>query len=71
MESSRVRLVVEVEPGKPVCGSVAREGKAKIRFEGMLGFLSVFERLLCDEDAQGPQPGEGSRSRIGPGARQT
>jgi hypothetical protein len=45
MDNARVRLVIELDPGDPVCGSAAREGEPQIPFEGMLGFLSLFERL--------------------------
>jgi hypothetical protein len=43
--------VVEIEPGEPVCGSAAREGEPPVRFEGMLGFLSLFDRLRSGGDA--------------------
>jgi len=46
MDNARVRLVIELDPGDPVCGSAAREGEPQIPFEGMLGFLSLFERLF-------------------------
>jgi hypothetical protein len=50
MDSARVRLVIELEPGDPVCGSAAREGEPQIPFEGMLGFLSLFEQLRATAD---------------------
>lgn len=45
VEQERVRVIVEIEPGEPICGSAARVGEAQIPFEGMLGFLSLFDRL--------------------------
>jgi hypothetical protein len=60
VERQRVRVVVEIEPGEPVCGSAAREGEAQIPFEGMLGFLSLFDRLRAGAeppDAEPPHPG--------------
>lgn len=51
VDGSHPRLVVELEPGEPVCGWVAREGGPRTRFEGMLGLLSLFEHLRRDEDA--------------------
>jgi hypothetical protein len=53
-----VRLVIELEPGEPVCGSLGREGETPTRFEGMLGFLSLFERLRREQDHGGDtEPG--------------
>jgi hypothetical protein len=57
VESSRVRVVVEIEPGEPVCGSVARDGEPQIPFEGMLAFVSLFERLRTRD----PEPAEQDR----------
>jgi hypothetical protein len=48
MTEDRTRIVVDLDPagpGEPVSGSAAREGEPHARFEGMLGFLSLFERL--------------------------
>jgi hypothetical protein len=57
VQSARVRVVVEIEPGEPVCGSAGREGEPQIPFEGMLGFLSLFERLRPRDEAPGEQAG--------------
>jgi hypothetical protein len=51
VECTRIRVVVEIEPGEPVCGSAGREGEPQIPFEGMLGFLSLFDRLRSREPA--------------------
>ncbi len=54
-----MRLVVEIEPGEPVCGSAGREGEPQIPFEGMLGFLSLFDRLRTHQepdDIKAPPP---------------
>ena len=40
-----MRLVVELDPGEPVCGSAGLEGEPPTRFEGLLGFLALFEAL--------------------------
>jgi hypothetical protein len=56
MESKRVRVVVEIEPGEPVSGSAAREGQPQIPFEGMLGFLSLFDRLRTGADSSVNEP---------------
>jgi hypothetical protein len=40
-----VRVVVELDPGEPVCGSAGLEGETQVPFEGMLGFLALFDRL--------------------------
>jgi hypothetical protein len=56
MASDPVRLVVEINPGEPVSGSAAREGEAPVPFEGLLGFLALFERLrqrIDPSDAEG------------------
>ena len=53
----RVRVVVELEPGDPVSGSAAREGEAQVPFEGMLAFLSLFERLRAGSAAPGGDSG--------------
>ena len=45
MERQTVRLVVELEPGEPVCGKAGVEGESLIGFEGMLGFLALFDQL--------------------------
>jgi hypothetical protein len=37
--------VVELEPGEPVCGAAGLEGEEPLPFEGMLGFLTLFDRL--------------------------
>ena len=52
VENSRVRLVVEVETGEPVCGTAGREGEPQVPFEGMLGFLSLFDRLRQRESLE-------------------
>jgi hypothetical protein len=52
------RLVIELEPGDPVCGWLGREGGTPTHFEGMLGFLSLFERLRREQDHGGDaEPG--------------
>jgi hypothetical protein len=43
-----MRIVVNIEPGEPVCGTAGRDGEPQVPFEGMLGFLSLFERLRSD-----------------------
>jgi hypothetical protein len=53
VESRRVRVVVEIEPGEPICGSAAREGEQQVPFEGMLGFLTLFDRLRADDHSLG------------------
>jgi hypothetical protein len=40
-----VRIVVNIEPGEPVCGTAGRDGGPQLPFEGMLAFLSLLERL--------------------------
>jgi hypothetical protein len=45
VEHDSLRLVVELEPGEPVCGSAGIEGETPVRFEGMLEFLALVERL--------------------------
>jgi hypothetical protein len=45
VDSARIRVVVEIEPGEPIRGSAARDGDPQIPFEGMLGFLSLFDQL--------------------------
>lgn len=52
--------LMDAKRGEPVCGSAAREGEAQIPFEGMLGFLTLFDRLRAGtepEDPEPPQPG--------------
>jgi hypothetical protein len=61
VQPERVRIIVELEPGEPVCGSAARDHEPQIPFEGMLGFLSLFERLRTndqphDQARQPPTP---------------
>jgi hypothetical protein len=53
VDGERVRMVIEVEPGEPLTGRVGREGERQFPFEGMLGFLSLFERLR-GEPAEAP-----------------
>jgi hypothetical protein len=55
VERHRVRVVVEIESGEPVCGSAAREGEAQIPFEGMLGFLTLFDRLRAGTEPPDPE----------------
>jgi hypothetical protein len=45
MDRDSVRIVVDIEPGDPVSGAAGRDGDPPVRFEGMLGFLALFERL--------------------------
>jgi hypothetical protein len=45
VEQPRLRLVIDLDPGDPVCGSAGVEGESLHPFEGMLGFLSLFDRL--------------------------
>jgi hypothetical protein len=61
VESVRVRLVVEIEPGDPVCGSAGREDGPQIPFEGMLGFLSLFDRLRARDELPGIDDASGAR----------
>jgi hypothetical protein len=61
VESARVRLVVEIEPGDPVCGSAGREDGPQIPFEGMLGFLSLFDRLRTRDESLGTETAAGER----------
>jgi hypothetical protein len=58
VQSARIRVVVEIEPGEPVCGSAGREGEPQIPFEGMLGFLSLFERLRPRDAPPGEHAGD-------------
>jgi hypothetical protein len=51
MERDSLRLVVDLEPGDPVCGSAGIEGETAVRFEGMLGFLALVERLRARVEA--------------------
>ena len=51
MQNPNARLVIEVEPGEPVRGWVAREGGPAKRFDGLLSFYSLFERLRRDDEA--------------------
>ena len=52
-----MRVVVEIEPGEPVSGSAGREGEPQVPFEGMLGFLALFERLRARRDSPDEDPG--------------
>jgi hypothetical protein len=56
VERHRVRVVVEIESGEPVCGSAAREGEVQIPFEGMLGFLTLLDRLRAGTEPPDPEP---------------
>jgi hypothetical protein len=58
VEESNARLVIEVEPGEPVRGWLAREGGPARRFDGLLSFFSLFERLRRDDPdrASGDRP---------------
>ncbi len=51
MQSASMRIIVELKPGEPVCGSAGRDGEPPIPFEGMLGFLSLFEHLRTPDAA--------------------
>jgi hypothetical protein len=54
------RLLIEVEAGDPVSGWAASEGGPRTRFEGMLGFISVFEQLRHAEDIVAVELPDGS-----------
>lgn len=56
VESESLRIIVELEPGEPICGSLAREGEQRIPFEGMLGFLSAFDRLRAGDERRDDRP---------------
>lgn len=57
MDRDRVRIVVDIEPGEPVSGAAGRDGDPPVRFEGMLGFLALFERLRqADRNASASTP---------------
>jgi hypothetical protein len=45
MAATRVCLIIELEPGEPICGSGEIDGEAPVAFEGMLGLLSLLERV--------------------------
>jgi hypothetical protein len=62
VDNRRLRLVVEIEPGEPVCGSAGIEGERQIPFEGLLGFLSLFDRLRGERQAE-PDTAGGPESR--------
>jgi hypothetical protein len=53
VERDSLRLVIELEPGDPVCGSAGVEGETATRFEGMLGFLALLDRLRAGEPTAG------------------
>jgi hypothetical protein len=55
MEAEHARLVVDLDPGDAVSGWTAREGGSRLRFEGLLAFLSAFERLRTGEELDSPR----------------
>jgi hypothetical protein len=59
MERQNVRIIVELEPGEPICGSLAREGEQQVPFEGMLGFLSAFDHVRAPSGPTEPEAGDG------------
>jgi hypothetical protein len=52
VERKLSRLVIELEPGEPVSGWAAREGEPPVRFEGLLAFISLFERLRSSDEPE-------------------
>ncbi|HUY59295.1 MAG TPA: hypothetical protein VMV16_06260 [Solirubrobacteraceae bacterium] len=54
-----LRIIVELEPGEPICGSLAREGEPQVSFEGMLGFLLAFDRVRVRDEQAEPEVSAG------------
>jgi hypothetical protein len=55
MEIPAARVIVDFDPGEPVCGWAAREHGPRFRFEGLLAFLALFERLRRGEELDSPR----------------
>jgi hypothetical protein len=68
MDRDSVRIVVDIEPGEPVSGAAGRVGDPPVRFEGMLGFVALFQRLRQDgRDAPASLPDREEGPVIGGG----
>lgn len=55
-----IRVLIELEPGERVTGRAAIEGHEPVSFDGMLGFLTVFDRLRAAESTGEPVADSGS-----------
>ena len=62
MDRDNVRIVIEIEQGEPLSGAAGRDGDPPVRFDGMLGFLALFEQLRADCNAAPGERDSGKRS---------